>query len=132
MVKKESSDSKKGTRASCMFASFHQNIMDAVSHSIASIWFCESDSDRGAINIYTTHVMGKFRCTINTCRTNGWGSKMVAILIRGFAENGYNAVVFNQRCKACNKLGNLTLDEKSYVDRVAYRVQKWAGILMQQ
>lgn len=115
-----------------MFASLHKDIVDAASHSIDSIWFCESDSNRGAINIYTTHVMGKFRCPTKTCRTNSWASRKVAILIRGFAENGYNAVVFNQRCKACNKLGDLTLDEKSYIDRVAYRVQKWAGIPMHQ
>ncbi|KAF1361535.1 hypothetical protein EJ07DRAFT_111719, partial [Lizonia empirigonia] len=50
------------------------------------------------------------------------------ILIRGYPTNGYNAVVFNQRCKSCNKLGTLKMNEESYVDRVAYRLKKWAGV----
>ena len=31
-----------------------------------------------------------------------------------------------------NKLGALTLDEHSYVERVAYRLKKWAGVRMEQ
>lgn len=53
---------------------------------------------------------------------------MVTILIRGYPGNGYNAVVFNQRCKSCNWLGVFTLDKNSYVNRVAYRLKKWAGV----
>jgi hypothetical protein len=53
---------------------------------------------------------------------------MVIIQIRGYSGNGYNAVVFNQRCRSCDWLGALTLDEKSYIDRVAYRLKKWAGV----
>jgi hypothetical protein len=68
--------------------------------------------------------MGKFRCNNNGCSNRGWGSKKVTILIRGYPENGYNAVVFNQRCMSCNGLGTLTLDENSYVKRVAYRLKK--------
>jgi hypothetical protein len=67
-----------------------------------------------------------------TCDTNGWSSKKVAILIRGYAENGYNATVFNQRCRTCDQLGTLALDEKSYVERVAYRIQRWAGVQVEQ
>ncbi|KAF1362723.1 hypothetical protein EJ07DRAFT_105826, partial [Lizonia empirigonia] len=36
------------------------------------------------------------------------------------------------QCKTCDQLGTLTLDEKSYVDRVAYRLKKWAGISVEQ
>lgn len=113
-----------------MFPSLHQDVVTAVSDKIACPWFCENNSDQEFINDYPTHVMGKFRCMNSACPANGWGSKKVAILIRGYAGNGYNAVVFNQRCKTCNQLGTLTLDEKSYVDRVAYRIQKWAGVRM--
>jgi hypothetical protein len=52
--------------------------------------------------------------------------------MRGYQENGYNAVVFNQRCKLCDRLGTLTLDERSYIDRVAYRLKKWAGIQLER
>jgi hypothetical protein len=34
--------------------------------------------------------------------------------------------------KAYNQLGTLVLDEKSFVDRVVYRLQKWAGVPMEQ
>ena len=123
---------KRETRVSFMFPSLHQDVTNAVSEEITSVWFHEKDSDRDSNNKYSTHVMGRFVCNNNACSTDGWSSKKVAILIRGYARNGYNAVVFNQRCKACNQLGTLVLDEKSYVDRVAYRLKKWAGIPMEQ
>jgi len=76
--------------------------------------------------------MGRFTCQNDGCATSGWSSKMVAILIRGYSENGYNAVVFNQRCKTCNKLGDFTLNKESYVERVSYRLKKWAGVQVEQ
>jgi len=115
-----------------MFPSLHQDVVDAVSGQIASARFHNEDSDGDSNKKYLTHVMGKFKCNNNACSKGGWGSKKVAIQIRGYPRNGYNAVVFNQRCKSCNQLGNLTLDEKSYVDRVAYRLKKWAGIPMEK
>ncbi|KAK5430763.1 hypothetical protein LTR55_012457, partial [Exophiala xenobiotica] len=95
-------------------------------------WIRKSNSDRRAGREYTTHVMGKFRCINTACETNGWSSKKVAIQIRGYPKNGYNAIVFNQRCKACGQLGTFTLDKKSYVERVAYRIQRWAGVHLEQ
>ena len=52
----------------------------------------------------------------------------MSILIGGYPGNGYNAIVFNQRCQACNRLGILTLDKDSYIERVAYRLKKGAGV----
>jgi hypothetical protein len=51
--------------------------------------------------------------------------------ISGYPKGCYNAVVFNQRCRSCKKLGNLTLDKEAYVDRVAYRLKNWAAIEME-
>ena len=132
MARKKFSKLKGETRISFMFPSLHQDVVNAVSDEITSTWFHDKDSDRDSNNEYSTHVMGKFNCNNNACSTDGWGSKKVAILIRGYPMNGYNAVVFNQRCRACNRLGTLVLDEKSYVDRVAYRLKKWAGIQIEQ
>ena len=106
--------------------------MNAVSNKIASTRFHKKDGDRDSNNKYSTHVMGKFKCNNDACSTGGWGSKKVAILIRGYPGNEYNAVVFNQRCKSCNQLGILTLDKKSYVERVTYRLKKWAGVPIEQ
>lgn len=128
--KKKSSKYKRETSTSFTFPSLHQNVVEAVSDTIAYPWFCENDDDDEPDNEYATHVMGKFRCTSRTCSANVWSSKKVAILIKGYAGNGYNAEVFNQRCRTCNELGTLTLDETSYVERVAYRIQKWAGVRM--
>ena len=132
MVKGETSKSSVEMRTSFMFPWLHQDVVNAVSKSIESTWFCGRKNDKESNKKYTTHVMGKFRCKNDTCSTKGWASKKVSILIKGYAGNGYNAEVFNQRCKCCNQLGTLTLDEKSYVDRVAYRIQKWAGVPMEQ
>jgi hypothetical protein len=55
----------------------------------------------------------------------------VSIEIRGYDNNGYSAIVYNQRCKSCNRLGTFELNERSYTERVAYRLKKWAGIEME-
>ncbi|KAI0569326.1 zf-3CxxC domain-containing protein [Pyrenophora tritici-repentis] len=119
-------------KTSYMFPSLNQDVVNAVSDLITAPQFHMDDSDSAANNKYSTHVMGTFKCNNKTCSHHGWGSKKVAILIRGYSKGRYNAVVFNQRCKSCKTLGNLKLDGQSYVDRVAYRLKKWAGIAMEQ
>ncbi|KAK3988772.1 hypothetical protein QBC44DRAFT_350994 [Cladorrhinum sp. PSN332] len=91
-----------------MFPSLHENVRNAVSEKMQPIWFNETNSQDGCNNCKDTSVMGKFECKNNRCRKMGWSSK--------------------QRCKSCDELGVFTLDEQSYVDRVSYRIQKWAGI----
>jgi hypothetical protein len=53
-------------------------------------------------------------------------------VIREYPNNGYNAVIFNQHCHVCNELGNLSIDKDSYVERVKYRLKKWAGVQMER
>lgn len=115
-------------KTSFMFPTLHQDVVRAVSDTIASPWYRESHENTRIKNEYTSYVMGKFKCVNGACTTDGWGSKKVTILIRGYDGNGYDATVFNQRCRGCRQLGRLTLDEQSYVERVAYRIQKWAGV----
>ena len=130
MAKKKRDKQEQETRESFMFPRLHQDVSKAVSNEIHSTWFNKTGGDSDAKRTYSTNVMGKFRCNNDACPSHGWTSKMVTILIRGYSRNGYNAVVFNQHCKACNGLGTLTLDETSYVERVAYRLKKWAGVPM--
>ena len=132
MAKKELSKPKRETKTSFMFPLLHQNVSDAVSDEIQSTWFNEKGSDKHCNNKYSTNVMGKFKCNNNSCSNRGWASKKVAILIRGYPKNGYDAVIFNQRCQSCNRLGAFTLDENSYVERIAYRLKKWAGVWMEE
>jgi hypothetical protein len=131
MVERDLSKPSENT-TNFMYPSLHQDVMDMVSLEIPSAWFHEDDDNEDTNNKYLTHVMGTFKCNNNTCSSVGWGSKKVAMLIRGYPGNGYNAVVFNQRCKSCFQLGSLSLDKKSYVDRIAYRIRRWAGFLMEQ
>ncbi|KAK3333751.1 zinc-binding domain-containing protein [Cercophora scortea] len=116
------------TRIKFMFPELHQDISNAVAGQIPSLHFTNKDSDKGLINDYSTNVMGEFQCTNDRCRKSGWGSKRVAIRIRGYSNHGYNAVVYNQRCKRCNGLGTFMLDQTAYIERVSYRVIKWAGL----
>lgn len=129
-----SSHPEKGSaKPALMCPSLHDAVLAALSNSVhPTPWFQSADTDAGATQTYKTHVISKFRCRNRRCSQLGWGSRKVAILIRGYAGNGYNAVVFNQRCKSCERLGGMTLDEKSYVDRVAYRLKKWAGVAMER
>jgi hypothetical protein len=121
------------TREFFTFPALHPNVAAAVSPEISSAWFnsAADDDDDTFDEDYNTHVMGKFICTKKTCKKR-WGSKKVAIEIRGYANNGYSAVVYNQNCKACGKPGTFELDIPSYVERVAYRLKKWAGVDMER
>ena len=132
MAKKKAPNPAKETRTCLTFPWHHKNVLKAVSPKMTCTWIRKRVSDTSADREYTTHVMGDFKCMNTTCSTPGWGSKKVAIQIRGYAGNGYNAVVFNQRCKDCDELGTLHLDKKSYVERIAYRIQKWAGLQAEQ
>ncbi|KAF2242405.1 hypothetical protein BU26DRAFT_524525 [Trematosphaeria pertusa] len=132
MARKKPYKPKPEAPISFTFPELHEDVENEVSDEIGSTRFREKHSKRDCNNEHPTNVMGKFKCNNNACSKAGWTSKKVAILIRGYPRNGYNAVVFNQRCKSCNRLGTLILDEQSYVDRVAYRLKKWAGVYMER
>jgi len=129
---KKTSNSKKKPTTSYVFPWLHRDVSKAVSDEVDVKWVNKKGNNKDSNHQYSTNVMGKFTCVNDRCLTHGWSSKSVSILIKGYPGNGYNAVIFNQRCKSCNELGNLTLDKESYVERVAYRVKKWAGLRTEQ
>lgn len=106
-----------------MFPALHPNVTDAVFPEIPSTWFNDDDDDNFDREWFT-HVMGRFICQNHTCIKRFWDSWKVSIEIRGYNDNGYSAIVYNQRCKCCNWLGTFELDEQSYIERVAYRLKK--------
>jgi hypothetical protein len=139
------------------YPSLHDDVLEAIGGTISPTpYFNEVEDDGTAIREYDTNIMGRFQCSdqnwyglcfcfpsqsICTQRSDhpanhsiwcssqpGWGSGVVAIHIRQFDDNSYNADVFGQRCKKCNKLGVLAVNQPSYVDRISYRLKKWAGI----
>jgi hypothetical protein len=118
----------KETRSAFMFPSLHEAVRLEVSDEIPSVWFNANDEGDGWNKDYHTRIMGKFRCSNKKCSSHGWSSKKIAIWIRGYANGGYNAIVFNQRCNSCDELGRMTLNKETYVDRISYRLRKWAGL----
>jgi hypothetical protein len=113
------------------FPELHQRIAEAVAPAITSTWF-NHNTEAPFEHEYGTNIVGTFKCVNNRCKKKGWSSGVVAIWIYGYSRNGYNAIVYNQRCKACDWLGNLKMDEESYVERIAYRLKKWAGVRMEK
>ncbi len=116
--------------SSATFPLLHQDILNTFEDGpiYPELWFNHDASDTEVINDYSTNIMGRFDCRNPKCSSAGWGSKKIAIRIRGFEKNGYDAVVYKQRCRRCQQLGTMHIDENAYVERVAYRVKKWAGI----
>jgi hypothetical protein len=113
------------------FPELHQRIAEAVAPAITSTWF-NHNTEAPFEREYGTNIVGTFKCVNNRCKKKGWSSGVVAIWIYGYSRNGYNAIVYNQRCKACDWLGSLKMDEESYVERIAYRLKKWAGVRMER
>jgi hypothetical protein len=111
-----------------MFPALHAKITEAVFPEITSTWFHENNDDDNFNHQWLTHVMGRFICNNNVCKKQLWVSGKVPIEIRGYGGDGYSAIVYNQRCKSCNWLGTFVPDDESYIDRVAYRLKKWAGV----
>lgn len=68
------------------------------------------------------------RPDVGLSKQKGWGSKKICIVIRKYPGNGYSAQVFNQECKTCGELGRMQINANSYVERVAFRLKKWAGV----
>lgn len=114
-------------KATYTFPWLNERIADAVAPDLPSTFFNTNKRELHG-HEYETNIMGRFICTTPNCAAKGWGSTRVSILIKGFVGNGYHATVFGQRCRQCKNLGLLKMDEDSYVDRVAYRLKKWANI----
>jgi hypothetical protein len=117
-----------------MFPSLHKEIENALSSEGTTIkpkpWFNRAETDKARIQQHETYIMGKFRCYNPVCQQNGWGSKKIFTLIQRFPNSGYNAIVFKQSCRACKKVGKMSIDEQAYIERVTFRLKRWAGITM--
>ena len=111
-----------------MFPSLHPDVSDAVSEHITPPAFNDTNTNKGTRKTYKTHVTGGFRCYNNNCSQRAWTSGKIAILIRQYTNGSYNAEVCGQRCRSCERLGKLNLDNECYVERVSYRLLAWSGV----
>lgn len=112
------------------FPDLHQAVLDQAPELLPAPQFIESTSEP-CKRKFPTYVMARFSCKAHGPTLATWGSKKVSIVIRLHHGNRYSVVVYNQGCKRCKGLGVMKLDETSYVERVAYRLKKWAGIKME-
>lgn len=119
------------TDVSFIFPGLHQAVSAAVEDEILVPTFHDSDDHENVQKYWSTNIMGKVHCTNADCGTSTWGSKRIAILIRSYRGHEYNALVFNQYCRSCEESGLMETDESVYVDCMAYRLKKWAGMIME-
>lgn len=113
-----------------MFPLMHKDVSRLLEAEGLHFAFYDVDEDVDSIRTYDTNIMGRFTCRNANCQSNGWPSMRVAITIRMYSQERYNARVYHQRCKACNSLSKPTLDN-SYAERVSYRLKKWRGVEME-
>ncbi|EEP75359.1 conserved hypothetical protein [Uncinocarpus reesii 1704] len=113
-----------------MYPDLDADVSRLLADSGLSLDFHQVDDGKDSTRAWDTNVMGRFSCHNKNCRSTGWSSKKIAITIRMYKyipSAKYNARVYHQRCKSCNRLSRPVLDS-SYAERVAYRLKKWHGI----
>lgn len=115
--------------------SMYQNLHDEVSRLLEeeslNFQFYDIDNDLNCIRQRDSNVMGRLKCYSPKCKSDGWSSRKIAITIRMYLGQKYNARVYHQRCKSCNALSQPVLDE-SYAERVTYWIKKWNGITVER
>ena len=112
------------------YASLHKRVARHLKYVNLDLKFHDPESSAKTEHQENGHIMGHFKCLNETCKSDGWASKKIAIWIQMYKGHKYNATVYHQRCKACNSLGRPNLNDKSYARRVAYWLKKWCRIKM--
>ena len=110
-----------------MYPECHDDVAGLLEDDGLVMGFHGHDDSQDSVKEYDTTIMGRFRCKNPACKSDGWSSKKIAITIRLFHPQRYNARVYHQRCKSCGWISRPKLDE-SYAQRVVYRIKKWRGI----
>ncbi|KAM7189736.1 Zinc-binding domain containing protein [Rhypophila sp. PSN 637] len=112
----------------------HKDIITSLNGTISPepVYIRPGSQDHKVAETYPTNIVGFFTCANTPCAKDAWSSGQVAIVIGRFnlptGGLGYNATVYNQRCKSCNELGAMNIDKEVYVERVTYRLKVWAGV----
>ncbi|EER42313.1 conserved hypothetical protein [Histoplasma capsulatum var. duboisii H88] len=86
---KNDTHSRKGRWS--MYPTHHERVSSLLQEDDLYFDFHDVDRAAGCINEYDTNIMGKFICDNKTCGTNGWSSKRIAITIRMYPGEEYNA-----------------------------------------
>lgn len=117
----------KGRKPWSMYPRLHNRVLRLLEDEDLFFDFHGVDDSRNCVEQYDTNIMGRFQCGNQACHSDGWSSRKIAITIRMYSDDRYNARVYHQRCESCNWISRPFLDD-SYAERVAYRLKKWSGI----
>lgn len=109
-----------------MFPSLHDDVDRLLQESGLAFTFHDADEEHCAED-YDTRIMGRFSCHNPSCAARGWSSKVIPITIRMYDGQKYNARVYHQRCKSCERPAKPRVDG-SYAERIAYRLKKWSNV----
>jgi len=120
----------KSTKKWSMYPSLHNDVSNLLRDHSLFYQFYENDYGENCENEYDTNIMGRFTCRNSACSARAWSSKQIAITIRSYSGERYNARVYHQSCKSCRTPSEPCLDH-SYAERVAYRIKKWCGVQME-
>ena len=110
-----------------MFPSLHEDVSRLLEAEGFHYTFHSNVTETNAIQSFDTNIMGKFKCRNQSCRNRVWTSMKIAITIRHYSGERYNARVYHQRCKECQIPSKPNVDG-SYAERIAYRLLKWRGV----
>lgn len=119
--------SKKPIAKWSMYQALHDEISALLVEEDLHFEFHEDDNAMRCTRTHDTNIMGRFVCYNRACKSSGWSSKKIAITIRLYPGQKYNARVYHQRCKFCTWVSRPVLDQ-SYAERIVYRIKKWNGI----
>ncbi|KAL2836863.1 zinc-binding domain-containing protein [Aspergillus pseudoustus] len=110
----------------------HDDVARVLDEEDLQLDFFDADDEETNVEERDTNVIGRFVCQNTRCSTPGWSSKKIAITIRMYPRQRYNARVYHQRCRNCNAVGRLVLDATCYAERVTYWLKRWNGIEVQR
>lgn len=110
-----------------MYQALHDEVSTLLVEEDLHFEFQEDDNDTSHTRAHDTNIMGRFVCHNRGCKSSGWSSKMIAVTIRLYPGQKYNARVYHQRCKVCSWVSRPVLDQ-SYAERIVYRIKKWNGV----
>ena len=123
---------RKSAKLWSLHPKLHDDVTQLLDREGLQLDFFDADDEETNIEERDTNVMGRFICRNRGCHSSGWSSKKIAITIRMYPQQLYNARVYHQRCKNCRFVGRLVLDQECYVERVTYWLKKWNGIEVQR
>lgn len=118
---------QKSAKRWSLYPTLHDDVARLLEEEDLALEFYNIDTDEGGLHMHDSNIMGRFICRNGACKSSGWSSKKIAITIRMYPGQKYNARVYHQRCKNCNCISRPILDE-SYAERVTYRIKKWNGV----